>query len=293
VDSANDIPEVGPWAADKLTKLGKYLAAYMTIMRKRHWNTVYIDAFAGAGLARVRSDNVETALLDFAGYKDGEEYRRILDGSPKVALDLEHPFTSYVFVELSDTRVAHLEELSSQYPERSVRIRQQDCNEYLRSVVSQVDWSKWRGVVFLDPFGMHVPWSTVELLANTGAVEVIINFPVGMAIQRLLKVSGEFTEQEREKLTDYFGDPGWYELLYRETPTLFGDTLVEKVEHSGDKLVTWYQQRLRDVFGFSPNPHLVRNTRKSPLYYLVFAGPNKTGAKIAGHVLASGTRVST
>ena len=290
--SPDDIPQVGPWAADKLTKLGKYLTAYMTIMHKRRWRTVYIDAFAGAGIAKVRADNVDSALLTSADYKQGEEYQRILDGSPKVALDLGHPFSTYVFVELNDARVEHLRKLESAYPGRDVRIRQSDCNKYLQEVVRKVDWRKWRAVVFLDPFGMQVPWSTIEMLAKTRAVEVLINFPVGMAIQRLLKVTGKFTEQERAKLSDYFGDTGWYDLLYRETPTLFGDTVIEKMDHSGDRLVSWYQSRLRDAFGFSPRPHLVRNTRKSPLYYLVFAGPNRTGAKIAEHVLQSGSPVS-
>jgi three-Cys-motif partner protein len=55
----------------------------------------------------------------------------------------------------------------------------------------RVDWRKWRAVVFLDPFGMQVPWKTIAALAQTAAIEVFLNFPVGMSIQRLLKRSGD------------------------------------------------------------------------------------------------------
>jgi len=40
---------VGPWAADKLDRLGKYLSAYTTIMKDQDWceRFYYIDAMAG------------------------------------------------------------------------------------------------------------------------------------------------------------------------------------------------------------------------------------------------------
>jgi three-Cys-motif partner protein len=145
-------------------------------------------------------------------------------------------------------------------------------------------------VVFVDPFGMQVPWATFERLASTKAIEVFVNFPVNMAIQRLLKRSGKFSDKERKKLDDYFGDPSWYDLLYRETPTLFG-TEVQKATGSGDKLVNWYRDRLKALFGYASAAYLVSSTRNRPLYYLVHAGPNETGAKIATDVLKAGARV--
>ena len=61
-----------------------------------------------------------------------------------------------------------------------IAIRQQDCNKYLRETFLRRKWEKLRAIVFLDPFGMQVPWNTIELLAETRAVEVFVNFPVGM-----------------------------------------------------------------------------------------------------------------
>ncbi|MYE81848.1 MAG: hypothetical protein F4X36_08385 [Gammaproteobacteria bacterium] len=111
-----------------------------------------------------------------------------------------------------------------------------------------------------------------------------------MAIQRLLKRSGAFTANEREKLDAYFGTSEWFDLLYRRRENLFGEDSTEKVRKAGDVLVGWYRDRLRDAFGYVSEAREVQNTRGAPLYYLIFAGPNRTGARIANHVLKQGAR---
>ena len=68
---------------------------------------------------------------------------------------------------------------------------------------------------------MHVPWSTISKLANTKQVEVFINLPLGMAIQRLLLRHGHLTSKHRLKLDEYFGDPDWYDRVCVTDPGLF------------------------------------------------------------------------
>ncbi len=72
---ADELPQVGPWARDKLERLGKYLAAYTRILSKQPWleGYIYVDAFAGAGRAQVRSaasDEISEAFLEL-----GREFR--------------------------------------------------------------------------------------------------------------------------------------------------------------------------------------------------------------------------
>src|SRR3546814_12861976 len=88
--------------------------------------------------------------------------------------------------------------------------------------VGGFDWKSTRAVAFLDPFGLQVPWSTIEALSKTKAIEVIVNLPVGMAIQRLLPNSGDFAPDKRERLSEYFGSPEWEAVLYGESSGLFG-----------------------------------------------------------------------
>ena len=292
--------EVGPWAKEKLDCLCKYLNAYTKILRKQNFKGYfYIDAFAGPGTLKVRrqqsEDSSQQTLFKISDYvaedADATEY---ISGSPNVALDIRYPFTDYVFIEIETTRLHQLQELKESYkdkmPSRRIHIRNIDCNEYLTKLLKDTKWSRWRGVVFLDPFGMQVPWSTIVEIGKTSAIEVFINFPVGMAIQRLLPNSGQFTHAQRNKLNEYFGTEEWYDILYSSEQSLFGSR-TQKIHRAGDTLVRWYRNRLKKIFGHVSAAREIQNTRGRPLYYLIFAGPKKTGANIANDILRQGVRV--
>jgi three-Cys-motif partner protein len=293
---------VGRWAADKLDRLKKIVGAYTTIMHKQQWcaGYDYIDAFAGPGEHEVRRaesadrPDARQALIDVASFgSEREDQKQFLAGSPRVALDLEHPFSSYVFVERSPERVAALERLQAEYgTSRKILVQKADCTQYLCDKVAnnpQLDWSKHRAFVFLDPFGMQVSWDAIEQLANTKGIEIFLNFPVGMAIQRLLRRQPEnFTKTQRDRLDDYFGSAEWMNVLYRPRRTLFGDEDQEKIERSGAVLMKWYRDRLRTIFSHVSKAALIRNSQGGHLYYLLLASHNKTGVKIANDVLTAG-----
>ena len=298
-DDANEPQDVGPWAQEKLECLRKYLQAYTTILSNQQWcrGYFYIDAFAGPGTLRIRrqktDDSAQELLLDgsaHAGQDPGKaEY---ISGSPRVALELKNPFTDYIFIEIDGERLRQLKALKQEYESenRRIHLREQDCNDYLRELLGKNQWTQWRGVVFLDPFGMQVPWDTIVEIGKTKAIEILINFPVGMAIQRLLKKNGQFTPKERSKIDQYFGTAEWYEKLYKHHDNMFGEDNITKVQNSGDVLVKWYCKRLKEAFGHVSTAREIQNTRGKPLYYLIFAGPNETGARIANYVLKQGAR---
>ena len=299
-DSSKAPMDVGPWVREKLDCLRRYLHAYTTILRKQRFQGYfYVDAFAGPRSLRLRkemiSDLGQKSLFEVSEHAlDDAGNAEYISGSPRVALELEHPFTDYIFIEFDTHRFQHLQVLKSEMAARSdvrIHLKKEDCNDYLLAFLRRMhgNWPKWRGIVFLDPFGMQVPWSTLVKLAETEAIEVLINFPVGMAIQRLLKRSGEFSEREREKLNDYFGTEEWFSLLYRERQDLFGNNLI-KIRSSGDVLVKWYRKRLKRLFGYVSAAREVQSSRGHPLYYLIFSGPNETGYKIASDVLKQGAR---
>ena len=187
-----------------------------------------------------------------------------------------------------------LKQLQSEYRSRSIHIRQRDCTRYLKDCVaenSKIDWKSNRGIVFLDPFGMQVGWQTIASLASTGGIEIFLNLPVGMAIQRLLpRQPGKFTATQRQRLDAYFGSSDWFDLLYRTEQTLFGDS-QEKIKESGETLVKWYRDRLRTIFTHVSRAALIRNTCGGHLYYLLLASHNKTGVKIANDILSAGESV--
>jgi three-Cys-motif partner protein len=292
---------VGPWARDKLDRLAKYLNAYTLIMKDQKWckGYHYVDAFAGPGKHEIRGKKegqrhaAQQALLDVSSFGSRQdEQQQFLAGSPRVALELQFPFTNYIFVEHSPERIKSLERLKSEYGvSRQIHIRQEDCTKYLRDKIAtnpKLDWKVNRALVFLDPFGMQVGWRTIEALASTKAIEIFLNFPVGMAIQRLLlRQPAKFTDVQRRRLDDYFGSADWMTILYKRSRTLFGDETEDKIDDSGIALLNWYRSRLRQVFAHVSKAALIRNTRGGHLYYLLLASHNRTGVKIADDILSA------
>ena len=301
--SYNQDGKVGPWAQEKLKCLGDYLAAYTTILKEQQWcdGYYYIDAFAGAGKAKLRTGNklknsAEQLLLEISSYgSSDEDAATYINGSPYVALDLQHPFTQYIFIDKNPDRIEKLRNIKAEYAgRRHIDIVPEDAVAAIQKFLDDpsVNRTKYRAVVFLDPFGMQVPWSVIEALAQTHKIEIILNLPVGTAIQRKLPRSGEFTEEQNRNLDAYFGSSDWKDVIYEKTPNLFGDIDINKVDHSGERLAEWYRARLKEAFGFAPPPRLIRNSHGSHLYYLLFAGPNAIGAKIATDIfLKQGQRI--
>jgi len=258
---------VGPWAKEKLDALGQYLNFYTTVLKKQgHWlrGTIFFDAFAGAGLARVRIKKDESPLADLFNSDIEMSAAEIafLKGSPRVALDIRNPFTRYIFVDRHPERISELNALKFEYEDkRDVTIQQSDANAALRDwLAAPIDWRAHRAVVFLDPFGMHVPWTTIEALAATKSIEVLINFPFGMAINRLLTRSGTIDATWQASLDEFFGAGDWRIIAYEETRDLFG-LRQNKVDDAEHRILRWYSDRLQNVFGYVSTARLIRNTR--------------------------------
>jgi three-Cys-motif partner protein len=234
---------VGPWAKEKLDALGQYLNFYTIVLKNQgHWlqGTIFVDAFAGPGLARVRTPPSSPATPDLFGSdqeRDAEE-AEFVKGSPRIALEITNPFSSYLFIDRDPQRVAELRALKAEYlSEPSITVHEGDANAALQAwLASGIDWRHHRAVVFLDPFGMQVPWSTIEALARSKAIEVLINFPLAMAIQRLMTRSGDIPAGWQISLDTFFGAPDWRDLAYEQETGLFRQG-VRKVSDSGVRLL--------------------------------------------------------
>ena len=259
---------VGPWSEQKLQLLKKYLSAYTRIMRAQTWCSRgyhYIDAFAGTGRPRAR---------------DEEKY---IDGSPRVALTIEHPFDSYTFIEKTPWRVQRLGQLKEEFPDRDIRICQDDCNQVITAEVTpRIRYEYYnRGLVFLDPFGMDVEWATMKEIAETKALEFFLNFPV-MALNRTVLVNdpNALTEAQIERMNRFWGTSDWRGDLYREVPTLFGSVEIKIEPTTGKRLGRLFRERLREIFPCVTEALVMTNSRNAPLYCLILAGPNRTGVGI-------------
>jgi len=263
---------VGPWSEDKLRLLSKYLNAYTVIMQDQQWcrnGYHYIDAFAGTGRSRARDEE------------------RYIDGSPRIALTVQRPFRSYTFIEKSSWRVQKLQRFQEEFPDRDIRIREGDCNRIIvTDITLHIRYERFnRGLIFLDPFGMDVEWSTIERIAETRALEIFLNFPV-MALNRTVLPNdpNALTQAQIERMNRFWGSTDWRDDIYEEVPTLFGPVPMKIRSTTGERLGRLFKNRLEEVFPYVTEPLLMTNSKNAPLYCLMLAGHNEVGAKIVQEI---------
>jgi len=253
---------IGSWSTEKLELLAKYLHAYATIM---------IDAFAGSGRPRAR---------------DTREY---VAGSPLRALQTEPPFDGYWFIELKSWRIEQLTKLKDEFANRRIEIMRGDCNKMLReTVIPHITYASFqRGVVFLDPYGLQVEWSTVRELAEAKTFDLFVNFPL-MAVTRVLKRSERPTGKVVQTLNRVVGGSDWIDRIYHLDPQmrLFEETPVIRESMPAVWLAGLYADRLREVFPLASKPVIMTNSKNSPLYALFLTSHNETAVKIMDDIFS-------
>lgn len=272
-----------------------YLNAYTTALKNIPFEKLYIDAFAGTGYRQARRDGAgpaAPAALQLADLAETEP-QAMLAGSARRALATDPRFDRYVFIKRDAARCAQLETLRTELPDLAdaIEIRQGDANAEVQALCAG-DWRRRRAVLFLDPYGMQVEWTTIEAVARTQAIDLWILFPLGIGVNRLLTKSGEIPESWRQALNRLLGTEDWYDEFCRveTTPTLFGGEEERVVKASTGTIGRYFNRRLESVFaGVAPEPRVLRNSRSSPLYLLCFAVGNARGRdialRIANHLL--------
>lgn len=284
----------GGWTEQKLQVLDHYLVAYCKIFqtnpRAKHFDTIYVDAFAGTGLINQRKAPAEGFGL-FTEFSE-QETAEFLNGSASRAL--QHPFSRYVFIEKVASRIAELETLRAKSLHKDrIEIRKGDANTRLANFVASTDWRKSRAVVFLDPYGMQVDWETIVKLGRTEAVDLWLLFPLGQAVMRLLNREGEPPPEWQRALDRIFGTHDWHSRFY---VTQREADWFEKEIVSTHRVADWQAvgafmiERLKTAFcAVAGNPGVLLNSRNVPLYLFCFASANPKGAptalKIAGYLL--------
>lgn len=291
----------GDWTNEKLQVLDKYLRAYTTALKNKPspnhpFCKIYIDAFAGTGsrdVAReVHEHSGQTAL--FVNPFELEP-QTLLDGSARLALKTVPRFDKFVFIERQNRRCEQLENLKIEFPElaNDIYVRCGDANQEIQEMC-QADWRYCRAVLFLDPYGLQVEWTTIEAIARTRTIDLWLLFPLWMGLNRLLIRSGDIPESWRLRIDALLGTKDWYDAFYQSCGrqrSLFdgGETEIIK-KTTLDIVGNYFINRLKTIFpGVSDPSGILYNSKHSPLYLLCFAASNERGApialRIANHLL--------
>ena len=250
----------GPWTEKKLEILKGYLKTYTTILKKTNLELLYIDAFAGTGRVEIRRDG-----------EDFEDRKRFIDGSTRIAIEVkDRIFDELIFIEKDLESYNKLKELKEEFPNRNIEMINGDSNEYI--IKMRGNWKRKRGVLFLDPFGAQVNWTTLEAVASYKAIDVWILFPTS-AIARMLpksRMPEDISDGLAKSLTRVYGRDSWRS-LYHTQGNLFHED--EKFRDTGVYgLREIYKNQLRDLFGerFLDRSKTLKGPTNSPLYEFMF-----------------------
>jgi three-Cys-motif partner protein len=278
----------GNWTDEKLDRLRRYLAAYQQALKEQPFERYYIDAFAGTGYNMPKSapDDTSPLLADLVS----PDARGFVDGSARIALQTKPPFDRYIFVERDPTRFAELTRLQTDFPHLKERVHlvNDEANGYLTSLCKSCNWiaERRRAVVFLDPFGMQVSWRTIQVIAETRAIDLWLLFPLGIGVMRMLPNHGHIPPGWRHRLDAMFGEPDWYAAFYETQPTLFGgadSVAVKRADYTA--ISRYFVKRLKTAFPYvAQNPLPLLNSTNCPLYLLCFAAGNPKGGPIAKRI---------
>jgi len=267
----------GTWTETKIEILEKYASAYLWIMNKQKFHLTYFDGFAGSGEIKI-------------GNK--EEFKVIEGAAQKiVSISVPRSFDIYYFVEKDEEKRALLDcAIRAKRSTNNIYVVAEDCNEVLKrlAIFLKAD-SMRKALVFLDPFGMNLDWSSIEILKGLG-VDLWILSPTGVGANRLLKKDSNIPEAWWLRLEKFFGinrEVIKNSIYHEEIVTdLFGPrNVVTKSTKANEKLFKIYSEKLNTVFSLISDPYIIVNRNNSLMYHFFCASNNANAIKIANDIV--------
>ncbi len=287
----------GSWTEEKLDAFEKYVNAYLTIMNtfrdKHNWKLIYFDGFAGSGSRKEKKGEEDSVLLQDL-FKDSsikEEELNLYKGAAERVLSIpQRGFDFYYFVDKDAESSLKLHELLSRFENDNTLVyRNSDANKQIEMLAGAMQKDKkLASLVLLDPFGMQVDWSSIEMLKGT-RTDLWILIPTGVIVNRLLDRKGELTHIE--KLKSFFGKDEVFlrDYFYTKSQeqTFFGEIeKVRKVEKPIQKIAELYIQQLKEIFEHvTPEPLVLNNSRNTPIFHFACVSNNPKAVKIATDII--------
>lgn len=290
----------GNWTEQKLDTFESYVRAYLNIMNKYRdkfgWKLLYFDGFAGSG-SRSEDDRKHEAenFLDVFGEETVDTGElSVYQGAAERVVQLEQTmrgFDYYYFVDMFDENCTKLKLKLAAYPTKGYKVfRQGDANDMIRQLADAMDEDKkLKALVFLDPFGMQIDWTSIVTLASKG-IDLWVLLPTGVIINRLLKRDG--TLMYPETLERFFGiskDELKNRFYERKVDLdLFTDVCEKyvKISDSIAKIADLFCERISDLFDYvTPKPLVLKNDNNVSIYHFVCASNNQTAVKIAQDII--------
>lgn len=287
----------GPWSLIKVDTVARYYRAFNTVLKNQGFKRVCIDAFAGSG-------DFQFKPRDASPLFDEAEVVETHAGSARRALATDPPFDRLVFVESAAKNIAALNRVLTQFPKANAEILRGDANVEVKKLCKSINWQDTRGVIFLDPFGNSVDWTTIIELGKT-KLDVWYLFPLSGVYRNAPVDQADLTPDKQATVTRILGTSEWETRFYEPPPARPPDLLSvleeprmasalasNKRTADVDAIETFVLERLRTVFPLVLPPRRLLGPTNAPLFSLLFAMANKSpqaqavATPIAKHLLA-------
>ncbi|KQT03302.1 MULTISPECIES: three-Cys-motif partner protein TcmP [unclassified Rhizobium] len=256
----------------KLSLIEAYLKAFTTALRSQFPELWYIDAFAGTGERVIKQNAIADDLMP--GREERIERRR---GSARIALDIEPAFNRVIFMEKKKAYCKALERLREQYPGRRIDIVRGDANTAIESEIDSMKWVGKRAVIFLDPYGMAVNWSTLQRIRQTEAIDVWYLVSLAGLFRQATRDPDKMDEKKRAAITRMLGTDDWIDAWYNrpQKDDLFGthDQTYQRIADV-EAIEKFVEARLKSLFPKVLPPKRLKNGSGVPMFSLFLAISN-------------------
>ncbi len=294
ITGRDPIPQTfgGPWTLIKTDIVAAYLRAFTTALKNQGFVLAYIDAFAGSG--EFSFEQAAAPLFDDAATIAAHA------GSARNALAVTPPFDELIFLEEKPRNIRSLTKLITKQPR--ARVIPGDANKAIIELCKPEHWRprKRRGVIFLDPFGLSVEWSTLEAIARTKALDLWYLFSLA-GLYRNAPLSIDALEPDKRiAITRTLGAENWVADFYgapaSTQASLFGPETRRTVRTlSVNDIEEYVHRRLSTIFPYVARPRRLSGPTNAPLFSLFFAVANPDhraqglAKQIAEHIIKSHT----
>ena len=256
---------IGFWTEIKLSIIREYASAYSSILNSKGFYHVYIDAFAGPG------------------EQISESTKKLVAGTPKIALATEPPFQAYYFIDLDNAKVDELNKLARNNTD--IRVFHGDCNKsLLTKVFPNVLWEDYRrGLCILDPYGLDLSWNVIETAGQMKSIDLFLNFPIQDINRNVLRRDRTTVYPGSiERMNNFWGDSSWEDKAFSSKGNMFG----YKTKVDNETFALSFKRRLEEVAGFKyvPRPIPMKNSMNSTIYYLFFASHHDVALTVVNDI---------
>lgn len=229
--------------------LRRYIDAFTTAMGPKRWDSLhYIDLFAGAGIV----------ILD-----TGE----LVWGSPLIAAKSPVPFHRLHLCERNRAEYGALKARVDRLGlGASAQLLFGDANEQVGRVVKELPAGSL-SFAFLDPYGLHLNYSTIEVLSKARC-DLLIFFPDRVDLLRNWKLN--YKEDPNSNPDQVFGSGADWRSIFDKRPR---SSWVRE-------LTRLYMDQLRKLGYGYVIPERIYTKNNSPLYQLLFCSKHKAGERI-------------